>query len=196
MDAPSAHLPTRHGDFEVKVFHGAGALEHIALIKGVPVDDCLVRVHSECATGDIFSSLRCDCRDQLKLSLKVIEEAGCGVVIYLRGHEGRGIGLANKIRAYALQDKGLDTVDANLSLGFAADARDYAAAVGILRSLKLRKFQLLTNNLAKVDALTRAGFTISKRVPLWTTTNPHNTAYIATKRDKMGHVEADDQDEV
>ena len=185
---PAAKLPTRYGNFDLRIFPGANDVEHMALIKGVPADDCLVRLHSECATGDVLGSLRCDCRDQLEESLELINQSGQGILIYMRGHEGRGIGLANKIRAYALQEQGMDTFDANIHLGFAPDTRDYTAACDILKSFGLKKVRLLTNNRDKIDALQQAGITVSKHVPLWTATNPHNETYIATKRKRMGHI--------
>jgi len=184
---PKACLPTRYGDFVLRAFEGTNGAEHMALVKGNPSDDCLVRLHSECATGDILGSLRCDCRNQLEESMKLISTAGCGVLIYIRGHEGRGIGLLNKIRAYALQEEGLDTLDANLHLGFAPDERDYADAVTILKSFGLKSVRLLTNNNEKITALENAGIKVSERVPLWTALNPHNEKYIATKRTRMGH---------
>jgi GTP cyclohydrolase II len=184
----SSHLPTRFGEFRVQVFSDAAGTEHLALSAGEVKDNCLVRLHSECATGDIFGSLRCDCRDQLELALEKIHEAGQGLLIYLRHHEGRGIGLANKIRAYALQDQGMDTVEANITLGFAADQRDYGAAVGILRHYGLKEIQLLTNNRRKIDALEDAGIKVSKHVALWAATNPHNEGYIDTKQKKLGHL--------
>jgi GTP cyclohydrolase II len=187
-DTPSARLPTRYGSFELRIFKSADGAEHMALVKGEPVDDCLVRLHSECATGDILGSLRCDCRDQLEESMELINQSGEGILIYMRGHEGRGIGLANKIRAYALQEQGMDTIDANIHLGFAPDSRDYDTAVEILKSFGLRRVRLLTNNRLKIDALERAGITVSKHVALWTATNPHNEDYIATKRKRMGHI--------
>ncbi|MDE1901761.1 MAG: GTP cyclohydrolase II [Alphaproteobacteria bacterium] len=188
MTIPTAHLPTRFGDFVLRVFTGPDGAEHMALSAGTPANGCLVRVHSECATGDILGSLRCDCRDQLELSLSMIRDAGSGLFVYLRGHEGRGIGLANKIRAYALQDGGMDTVDANIHLGFAADARDYAMAAHIIKHYMLNEIRLLTNNRGKAMALEQAGIKVVQQVPLWAATNPHNAAYVATKRDKMGHV--------
>ena len=187
MTIPSALLPTRYGKFEMQVFPGANGVEHIVLVKGTPADDCVVRVHSECATGDILGSLRCDCRDQLEESMELIDKAGCGLLIYMRGHEGRGIGLGNKIRAYALQEQGMDTYQANVHLGFGQDERDYAAAVDILKHFGLKKVKLLTNNGEKVSALEAGGIIVSAQVPLWTTINPHNAKYMATKRAKMGH---------
>jgi GTP cyclohydrolase II len=188
VDIPLAHLPTRHGDFDLRIFTGADGIEHMALVKGTPSDNCLVRLHSECATGDILGSLRCDCRDQLEESMERIDQAGEGLLIYMRGHEGRGIGLANKIRAYALQEQGMDTLDANVHLGFAPDARDYAIAVEILKYFGLKQVRLLTNNRDKIDALEQAGIKVSEHVPLWTAINPHNANYIATKRTRMGHI--------
>jgi len=147
-----------------------------------------VRLHSECATGDILGSLRCDCRNQLEESLEKINLAGEGLLIYIHGHEGRGIGLANKVRAYALQEKGMDTMDANMHLGFAPDERDYVRAIDILKYFGLKKVRLLTNNRDKLKALEDAGITIAEHVPLWTAINPHNEKYIATKRARMGHI--------
>jgi GTP cyclohydrolase II len=184
----SAELPTRFGDFRLHVFTDGNGTEHLAMVAGRPGDGCLVRLHSECATGDIMGSLRCDCRDQLELSLRKIAESGDGILIYIRDHEGRGIGLANKIKAYALQDGGMDTVDANVHLGFAADSRCYGAAVGILRHFGLKEIQLLTNNRLKIEALENAGIKVNRQVPLWTATNPNNEKYLATKRSKMGHI--------
>lgn len=187
LDVPSAKLPTRYGNFDLKIFTGPDGSEHMALVKGTPIDGCLVRLHSECATGDILGSLRCDCRDQLEEALEMISNAGCGLLIYIRGHEGRGIGLANKIRAYALQEEGLDTYEANVHLGFAPDARDYEMAVSILNHFGLKSVSLITNNNDKIEALEKAGIVVAKRVPLWTAINPHNEKYIATKKNKMGH---------
>jgi GTP cyclohydrolase II len=184
----SSALPTRFGRFRLQAFADEKGTEHLALIAGQPVNGCLVRLHSECATGDALGSLRCDCRDQLELSLATIDEAGQGIFIYIRGHEGRGIGLANKIKAYALQDKGLDTVEANVSLGFAPDERDYNAAIDILRYHGLSRVRLLTNNRHKIQALEKAGIEVAEHMPLWAATNPHNQGYIDTKKKRMGHI--------
>ncbi|MDX2027055.1 MAG: GTP cyclohydrolase II [Alphaproteobacteria bacterium] len=184
----TSHLPTRFGDFRLQVFTDAEGTEHLALSAGMPTDGCLVRLHSECATGDILGSLRCDCRDQLELALEKISEAGEGLFIYLRQHEGRGIGLANKIKAYALQDQGMDTVEANITLGFAPDQRNYSAAAAILQHFGLKQIQLLTNNRRKIEALEQAGITITQHIPLWTATNPHNADYVDTKQKRMGHI--------
>ncbi|MGE3624451.1 MAG: GTP cyclohydrolase II [Bdellovibrionales bacterium] len=184
----SSFLPTRFGDFRLQAFADGRGVEHLALIAGMPSDGCLVRLHSECATGDALGSLRCDCRDQLELSLRIISEAGEGIFIYVRGHEGRGIGLVNKIKAYALQDAGQDTVDANVSLGFAPDERDYEAALAILRSYGVKRVRMLTNNRNKLEALEKGGFEIIETVPLWAAVNPHNETYIDTKKKRMGHI--------
>lgn len=163
--------------------------EHLVVIKGDPDSHHvpLVRVHSECLTGDALGSLRCDCGAQLQESLSLISEVDFGMVVYLRGQEGRGIGLANKIRAYAQQDQGLDTVEANLALGFDADARDYGIAAQILKSLNVTELDLLSNNPAKVEGLRRYGLTVRNQKPLVMTPNPFNAAYLDTKRDKFGH---------
>ncbi|MGN6156134.1 MAG: GTP cyclohydrolase II [Sphingomicrobium sp.] len=162
--------------------------EHVALIVGAFGGRApLVRLHSECLTGDVFGSLKCDCGPQLKEALRLIGEAGGGVLLYLR-QEGRGIGIANKIRAYALQDRGLDTVDANLRLGFADDERDYQHSAAILRSLGIEEVRLLTNNPAKLDGLERAGIRVAERVGHHMPANPHNADYLATKREKSGHL--------
>ena len=185
---PHARLPTRFGSFVVHVFTDPQGVDHMAVVKGTPRDGCLVRLHSECATGDILGSLRCDCRNQLETALAMIEQQGEGILIYLKGHEGRGIGLANKIRAYALQEGGMDTVDANQHLGFAADARSYEAAVAILGQFGVARIRLMTNNRRKIDALAQAGIAVDAHVSLWTAENPHNETYLATKRGKMGHI--------
>ena len=162
--------------------------EHVALLIGAPGGKPpLVRLHSECLTGDVFGSLKCDCGPQLKEALKIIGEAGAGVLLYLR-QEGRGIGLANKLRAYALQDRGLDTVDANRRLGFADDERDYSHAAAMLRALGIDSVRLLTNNPNKVAGLESAGIRVVERVAHHMPANPHNADYLATKRKKSGHL--------
>lgn len=177
------------GDFQIKVFQDKiTQQEHLVLQKGEVNSEkpCLVRVHSQCATGDIFHSQRCDCGWQLQAALEQIAEHG-GLLVYLQ-QEGRGIGLANKIKAYALQDKGYDTVEANHQLGFADDLRDYAVAAQILRALHISQLRLLTNNLRKVDGLEQCGLTITERVSLESTPNSENLHYLQTKRDKLGHL--------
>jgi GTP cyclohydrolase II len=162
--------------------------EHVALIVGAfGGEPPLVRLHSECLTGDVFGSLKCDCGSQLKEALRLIGEAGGGILLYLR-QEGRGIGLGNKLRAYALQDRGFDTVDANLRLGFADDERDYEHAAAILRALGVDEVRLLTNNPAKVAGLERAGIHVAERVGHHMPANPHNADYLETKREKSGHL--------
>jgi GTP cyclohydrolase II len=162
--------------------------EHVALVIGAFAGrPPLVRLHSECLTGDVFGSLKCDCGPQLREALKIIGDAGGGVLLYLR-QEGRGIGIANKLRAYALQDRGLDTVDANRRLGFADDERDYAHAAAMLRALGIAEVRLLTNNPAKVEGLEAAGIKVVERVAHHMPANPHNADYLATKRRKSGHL--------
>ncbi|MFD3535007.1 bifunctional 3,4-dihydroxy-2-butanone-4-phosphate synthase/GTP cyclohydrolase II [Streptomyces sp. NPDC058664] len=183
-------LPTAHGDFTAYGYRSiVDGVEHVALVHGEIGDgeDVLVRVHSECLTGDIFHSLRCDCGPQLQASMDRIQEAGRGVVVYLRGHEGRGIGLLSKLRAYELQERGRDTLDANLELGLPADARDYAAGAQILGDLGVRSLRLMTNNPDKIDALTRYGLNVEGREPMPVTAGEHNLRYLTTKRDRMGH---------
>lgn len=191
-DLAEAALPSAYGgeDLVIHAFRDRLGVEHVALVKGnpgaanaVPV----VRMHSECVTGDALGSLRCDCGTQLHAALKAIGQAECGVLVYVRGHEGRGIGLANKIRAYELQDAGLDTVDANHKLGFATDARDWTAAAAILRELGVGQLDLLTNNPDKVRALEARGFVVRQRIGLETPVNPFNRAYLHAKRQRMGH---------
>jgi GTP cyclohydrolase II len=185
-----AALPTRFGQFSAAVFEVDGTPgEAMALIRGrLDGDDPpLVRLHSECLTGDVLGSLRCDCGQQLEAALALIAEASSGVLLYLR-QEGRGIGLANKIRAYALQDTGLDTVDANLALGLPVDRREYASAAEILRTLGLRRVRLLTNNPLKSAALERGGIQVVERVPIAMPPNSVNKDYLRTKADRMGHL--------
>jgi GTP cyclohydrolase II len=176
-------------DTQVAAFRAADdGQEHVALIVGAFAGKPpLARLHSECLTGDVFGSLKCDCGPQLKEALRLIGAEGGGVLLYLR-QEGRGIGLANKLRAYALQDRGLDTVEANTRLGFADDERDYAHAAAILRALGIERVRLLTNNPAKADGLTVAGITVVERVRHAMPANPHNADYLATKRRKSGHL--------
>jgi len=183
-------LPTRHGDFTAYGYRiTVDDSEHIALVHGdITTDEpVLTRVHSECLTGDVFGSHRCDCGPQLDEALERVIEEGRGVVIYLRGHEGRGIGLVAKLQAYSLQDGGRDTVDANLDLGLPADARHYGTATQILRDLGIGSVRLLTNNPAKVTSLEEFGVPVTERVPLTPHPNDHNLAYLLTKRDRMGH---------
>jgi len=186
-------LPTAHGDFTAFGYKiSIDDSEHVALVYGDPAElksgePVLTRVHSECLTGDVFGSKRCDCGPQLDEALQRVVEAGRGVVIYLRGHEGRGIGLLGKLQAYSLQDGGRDTVDANLDLGLPADARHYGAATQILRDLGVERVRLLTNNPAKTEGLEAYGIAVAERVPLTPHPNDHNLAYLQTKRDRMGH---------
>jgi 3,4-dihydroxy 2-butanone 4-phosphate synthase/GTP cyclohydrolase II len=187
-------LPTAHGDFTAYGYRiTIDDSEHVVLVHGDigPVDGVetpvLTRVHSECLTGDVFSSARCDCGPQLEEALDLIVAEGRGVVVYLRGHEGRGIGLVAKLQAYQLQDGGRDTVDANLDLGLPADARHYGAATQILRDLGVGSVRLLTNNPDKVASLEEYGVPVAERVPLAVRPNDHNIGYLLTKRDRMGH---------
>ena len=173
---------------QVAVFRASDGEEHVALIVGAfGGQPPLVRLHSECLTGDVFGSLKCDCGPQLRQALRLIGEAGGGVLLYLR-QEGRGIGIGNKIRAYALQDRGFDTVDANIRLGFADDERDYEEAAAILLALGISSVRLLTNNPAKVDALQRAGVDVVERVAHHMPANPYNADYLGTKRARSGHI--------
>jgi len=184
------NLPTKHGSFKLHMFKNMlDNKEHLALVKGEihPDKPILVRVHSECLTGDLLGSLRCDCQDQLIKSLKIIEHEKNGIVLYMR-QEGRGIGLANKLKAYKLQDEGKDTVEANEALGFKADLRDYGIGAQILRSLGVRKMILLTNNPKKVVGLKGYGLEIVKRIPIEIPANSVNERYLKTKRDKLGHL--------
>ncbi|MFF3324105.1 bifunctional 3,4-dihydroxy-2-butanone-4-phosphate synthase/GTP cyclohydrolase II [Streptomyces sp. NPDC002889] len=184
------NLPTSFGRFTAYGYRSTvDGIEHVALVHGDIGDgeDLLVRVHSECLTGDIFHSLRCDCGPQLQASMQHITEAGRGIVVYLRGHEGRGIGLMSKLRAYELQERGRDTLDANLELGLPADARDYAAGAQILDDLGVRSVRLMTNNPDKTSALVRYGITVLGREPMPVQAGEHNLTYLRTKRDRMGH---------
>jgi len=184
-----ASLPTRYGEFTAVAYKSdVDADEHLALIRGdITTDEpVLVRVHSQCLTGDVLGSLRCDCGEQLQMAMQRIAEEGRGVVLYMR-QEGRGIGFHNKIRAYALQDKGLDTVEANVSLGFAADQRDYGIGTQILADLGLREIRLLTNNPRKRIGLESYGLKVVETVPIVIEPNPYNLRYLETKRKKLGH---------
>jgi 3,4-dihydroxy 2-butanone 4-phosphate synthase / GTP cyclohydrolase II len=209
-----SQLPTAHGDFRAIAFHDPTlGVDHVALVLGeinesstvirptstngqdapadpsdASPDGVLARLHSECLTGEAFASRRCDCGEQLGTALDMIREEGRGILVYLRGHEGRGIGLAAKIAAYALQDRGQDTMEANLSLGHPADAREYGAGVAILTDLGVGAVRLLTNNPDKVDALAAHGVEVVERVPLTVAPDPVNLAYLRTKRDRMRHV--------
>jgi 3,4-dihydroxy 2-butanone 4-phosphate synthase/GTP cyclohydrolase II len=185
-----ANLPTEYGDFRMVGFvNKLNGEHHVALVKGTieESDEVLVRVHSECLTGDAFHSLKCDCGEQLAAALQNIETAGKGVLLYLR-QEGRGIGLINKIKAYKLQEEGMDTEEANIALGFPADMRDYGIGAQILSELKVRKIRLMTNNPKKLVGLKGHGIEIVERVPLIMDTNAHNKRYFDTKKEKMGHL--------
>ena len=186
----TAKLPTQWGEFTIHGFEEAeSGKEHVALAMGDVADGkpVLIRVHSECLTGDALFSQRCDCGPQLEAALAAIAKEGRGVVLYLR-QEGRGIGLMNKIRAYALQDKGADTVEANEQLGFGADLREYAICETMLEHLGIKKVRLLTNNPRKVKALETHGIEVVERIALQTGRNPHNENYLQTKRGKLGHL--------
>ncbi|OGO07971.1 MAG: bifunctional 3,4-dihydroxy-2-butanone 4-phosphate synthase/GTP cyclohydrolase II [Chloroflexi bacterium RBG_13_57_8] len=185
-----ARLPTQFGDFKVIAFKAStDPDEHLALVLGdVATDEpVLVRVHSQCLTGDVFHSMRCDCGEQIEMAMKRIADAGRGVVLYMR-QEGRGIGIHNKIKAYALQDQGLDTVEANLSLGFKADQRDYGIGAQILADLGVRNMRLMTNNPKKMSGLESYGLNIVEQLPITTRPNPHNRRYLQTKQKKLGHL--------
>ncbi|MEJ3403583.1 GTP cyclohydrolase II [Rathayibacter sp. YIM 133350] len=187
-------VPTSHGPFKVRAYRDrqTGA-DHVAIVAGDPAPEgALIRVHSECLTGEAFGSLKCECGPQLDTALDTIQRDG-GVVIYLRGHEGRGIGLINKLRAYRLQEDGLDTLDANLALGLPADARDYGAATAILEDMGIRSVRLLTNNPEKVRQLEERGVRVLERVPLVVGVGAFNEGYLETKRERMGHTIAADQ---
>ncbi len=191
----SAEFPTKYGHFTLHAFKSQLEIEeHLAIVKGdVNTDEpILVRVHSQCLTGDILGSMRCDCGDQLQTALNAIEEEGRGVVLYMR-QEGRGIGLGNKIKAYHLQDKGKDTVEANLELGFKADLRDYGIGAQILFELGVRNIKLLTNNPKKIVGLEGYGLKVVERIPIEIQANDVNSCYLTTKRDKLGHMIMNDK---
>jgi 3,4-dihydroxy 2-butanone 4-phosphate synthase/GTP cyclohydrolase II len=187
----TARIPTRFGAFTAVSYESKLDQEtHIAFVRGdvFGAEDVLVRVHSECLTGDILGSLRCDCGPQLQGAMELIANEGRGVVVYLRGHEGRGIGITNKLRAYELQDRGLDTVDANTELGLDIDRREYGVGASILSDLGITTMRLLSNNPRKVGGLQGYGLTVVDRVPLQVSANPENIRYLRTKRDRMGHM--------
>jgi 3,4-dihydroxy 2-butanone 4-phosphate synthase/GTP cyclohydrolase II len=186
-----ANIPTRHGEFRSIAYESVvDARTHVALVMGEMGDgaDVLTRVHSECLTGDVFGSLRCDCGGQLDRAMELIGQQGRGVILYVRGHEGRAIGITHKLRAYALQDRGRDTVEANLELGFPADQRDYGIGAQILYDLGVRSMRLLTNNPQKRAGLEGHGLAISERLPLQTDPTPQNVGYLRAKREKLGHL--------
>jgi len=197
-----ARLPTAHGEFAAYSYRGTlDGIEHIALVYGdvgphEGGQNVLVRVHSECLTGDIFASARCDCGAQLDLAMKKVAQEGRGVIVYLRGQEGRGIGLGHKLRAYNLQDEGRDTVEANEDLGLPVDSREYGVGAQILQDVGVRSIKLMTNNPAKYRGLRGYGLTIVKRVPLVTPISVHSKRYIETKREKMGHLFDEESPEV
>jgi len=183
-------MPTSRGNFRALGFRDAmDSSEHIALVKGDIADgeDVLVRVHSECLTGDIFHSRRCDCGQQLDLALELIEEEGRGIILYLKGQEGRGVGLLRKLEAYALQEEGYDTVDSNVQLGLPVDSRSYGSAARMLRALRVSSIRLLTNNPAKCSGLEKFGLRVNSVVPLAIEPNSENFAYLLAKRDRLGH---------
>ena len=191
----SSTMPTAFGTFRAVAYQNTiDGTEHLALIAGDiaaaghSAEGALVRVHSECLSGDILGSLRCDCGSQLEQALRAIAAEGCGAVVYLRGHEGRGIGLAHKIRAYALQDEGLDTVDANLALGLPVDSRNYGVGAQILTDLGVQRIRLMTNNPAKYGGLEGYGLELVERIPLPVSESAHNVRYLRTKRERMGHL--------
>lgn len=185
-----ARIPTAYGSFRAIAYESHDGRTHVALVKGQPggKDNVLVRVHSECFTGDVFGSFRCDCGTQLEEAMDKIDEEGEGVIVYVRGHEGRGIGLRHKLEAYALQDDGLDTVEANVELGFSPDAREYGVGAQILADLGISTMRLLTNNPTKRAGLEGYGLEIVERVPLESAPNPENIKYLRTKKAKLGHI--------
>ena len=186
----NAHLPTLHGDFTIHVFENEAGQEHVLLSVGLPTDSDtlpIIRIHSECLTGDAFGSLKCDCGPQLNTAMQTIQQHGCGAILYLR-QEGRGIGLTNKIRAYALQDQGHDTLQANILLGLPADARTYEMCKAMLDHVGVTKVALMTNNPNKVKELQEMGIDVVERIPLVVGVNRHNQDYFNVKGQKMGHL--------
>ncbi len=189
VEVASAKLPTEFGEFDIRVFESRlDGATHVALVHGAIGDgqNVLARVHSSCVTGDIFHSARCDCGEQLHMAMRRVADEGRGVVLYLH-QEGRGIGLANKIRAYALQDQGHDTVEANEQLGFPADSRDYASAVHMFKLLGVRSLRLMSNNPKKLEGVTGDMLVINERVPIEVAVSEANRRYLTTKKDKLGH---------
>ncbi|MFD4193584.1 GTP cyclohydrolase II [Amycolatopsis thermoflava] len=187
MEIAESTLVTRRGKFRSVAFRDGA--EHLALAHGrLRRDDVLVRVHSECLTGDVFGAVRCECGEQLAAALDAIVREGSGVLVYLRGHEGRGIGLVAKVRTHVLQDEGLDTVDSATSLGLPVDVRDYSPAARVLRHLGVRSVRLMSNNPDKIAALESNGIRVSARVPLLAPASPDNIRYLTAKRDRLGHV--------
>ncbi|MCA9690792.1 MAG: GTP cyclohydrolase II [Myxococcales bacterium] len=187
----NARLPTRRGEYEIVSFTDelGKTLDDVAVIRGdvVGKSDVTTRIHSECLTGDVFGSVRCDCRDQLELALDRLLVSDCGVILYMR-QEGRGIGIAHKVRAYELQERGLDTVDANHHLGFDDDLRDYSIAAAMIRALRIKSLVLHTNNLLKVEGMRAHGITVTRREPIITPPREENADYLSTKRSKSGHL--------
>jgi 3,4-dihydroxy 2-butanone 4-phosphate synthase/GTP cyclohydrolase II len=186
----SANVPTEWGNFDCVAYRSTiDGIEHLAFVLGdlTTPEPVLTRVHSECLTGDVFGSRRCDCGPQLATAMKAVQEEGRGVIVYLRGHEGRGIGIGHKIRAYSLQDEGLDTVDANLELGLPVDSREYGIGAQILADLGARELRLMTNNPAKYGGIAGYGLSVVERVSIITESTPENSSYLATKRDRLGH---------
>jgi len=186
----SANVPTEWGNFDCVAYRSTiDGIEHLAFVLGdlTTPEPVLTRVHSECLTGDVFGSRRCDCGPQLATAMKAVQEQGRGVIVYLRGHEGRGIGIGHKIRAYSLQDEGLDTVDANLELGLPVDSREYGIGAQILADLGARELRLMTNNPAKYGGIAGYGLSVVERVSIITESTPENSSYLATKRDRLGH---------
>ncbi len=186
----TANLPTKFGQFQIVAFkNNRDGKDHVAIVKGdvAGVESVPTRIHSECLTGDVFGSLKCDCGEQLERALGEIEAEGVGIILYMR-QEGRGIGLANKVKAYSLQDRGFDTVEANLHLGFDDDMRDYEVAAEMLKVLGPKSIQLITNNPSKVRGLAHAGIDIDERLPIRVLPNPHNVHYLETKKRKSGHL--------
>ena len=192
----SARVPTEWGDFECVAYRSTlDGIEHLAFVRGDVADGqpVLTRVHSECLTGDVFGSLRCDCGDQLAAAMQRIADDGRGVLVYLRGHEGRGIGIGHKIRAYSLQDQGLDTVDANVKLGLPIDSREYGIGAQILADLGITQLRLMTNNPAKYGGIAGYGLSVVERVPIVTSMTDENRSYLSTKRDRLGHLFSPDE---